>query len=249
MSSQMEMLRNQFNNLLKQYQDTYKDFVNTISSDTNTFTSVNNSAFVSNNNINTIQNSSVGNCIASCSSTKSCSGATFDNNQNTCTLSSGTGDIIDSQNQTAIAKQALYYSNKLQKINNELTNVNNSIMNLANTSSSNLQQTQQMSQQKAQILQQNYNILEQERIEIEEIIRQYETLNSAYENGNINVTSNFYSYIIYLLVSIFLVFLLLRFSLTSEQMGGGNHKCSKFSLFIFGLLGLIIVFNAILKTY
>jgi len=245
----MENLSNQFNNLLTQYQDTYQDFVNTISSsNNNTLTSVDNSAFVSGNNINTIQNSSVSNCMSSCSSTQSCSGATFDNNQNTCTLSSGNGNIINSQNQTAIVKQALYYSNQLQQINNELTNVNNSMMNLANSSSNSFQQTQQTSQEKAQILQQNYNTLEQERREIEVMIREYETLNSAYENGNINLTSNYYRYIMYVLIVIFLIFLLLRFGLTSEQRGGGNNKFSQFSPFIFGLLGFIIVLNAILKN-
>jgi len=249
MSSQMEILGNQFNDLLKQYQDTYQEFVNAISSDNNTFTSVDNSAFISDKNINTIQNTSVSNCMSSCSSTQSCSGATFDNTQNTCILSSGNGNIVNSQNQTAIVKQALYYSNNLQQINNKLTDVNKTIMNLANNSSSSLQQNQEMSQQKAQILQQNYNTLEQERIQIEEIIRQYETLNSAYENGNTNVTSNYYSYIMYLFVAIFLVLLLLRFGLTSEQRGGGNNNFSRSTPLIFGLLGFIIISNAILKTY
>lgn len=242
----MEMLSSKFNSLLTQYQDTYQDFVNTISSNNNSLTPVNNSAFVSGNNINTIQNSSINNCISSCSSTQSCSGATFDNNQNTCTLSSGIGNIINSQNQTAIVKQALYYSNKLQKINDELTNINNSMMNLANSSSSNFQQTQQMNMEKAQILKQNYNTLEEERIEIEEIIRQYETLNSSYENGSINLKSNYYSYIMYLLIVIFLVFLLFKLNLTSEQSGGG--KFLKFSPLVFGLLIFIIILNAILKN-
>lgn len=244
----MEILSNKFNNLLTQYQDTYQDFVNTITYDNNTLTSVNNSAFIGGSNINNIEHSTVNNCMSSCSSTKSCSGATFDNNKKTCTLSSGSGNIVKSQNQTAIVKQALYYSHQLQKINNELTSVNNSIMNLANSSSSDFQQTQQTAQQKAEILQQNYNTLEQERMEIEQLIRQYETLNSAYENGNINMTSNYYSYIMYLLIAIFLIFLLLKFNLTSEQRGGGSNNFSKFSPFIFGLLGFIIVVNAILKN-
>lgn len=242
----MEILSNKFNNLLTQYENTYQDFVNAISSNNNTFTSVNNSAFSGGSNINTIQNSSVNNCMSSCSSTESCSGATFDNNQNTCTLSSGNGSIVNSQNQTAIVKQALYYSNQLQQINNELTNTNNSMMNVANSNVDNYNQTTQNTQQKAQILQNNYNTLEEERKQIEEIIRQYETLNSAYENGNINATSNYYSYIMYLLITIFLVFLLLKFNLTSEQRGGGNF--SKISPFIFVLLGIIIVINAILKN-
>ena len=243
----MEILSNQFINLLTQYQNTYQDFVNTITSNDNTLTSVDNSAFVSGSNISTIQNSSVNNCMSSCSSTQSCSGATFDNNQNTCTLSSGNGNIVNSQNQTAIVKQALYYSNQLQEINNQLTNINSSMMNLANSSATSYQQTEQTNQQKAQILQQNYNTLEEERREIEELIRQYETLNSAYENGNINVTSNYYWYILYVIIAIFLVFLLLKFNLTSEQRGGGGNF-TKFSPFIFVLLVFIIILNAILKN-
>lgn len=243
----MENLSNQFNSLLTQYQDTYQEFVNTISSDNNTFDTIDNSAFIGGNNIDTIQNSSVSNCMSSCSSTESCSGATFDNNQNTCTLSSGNGNIVKSQNQTAIVKQALYYSNQLQQINNELTNINNSMMSLANSSSNSFQQTQKTAEEKGKILQQNYNTLEEERTQIEEIIRQYETLNSAYENGNINVTTNYYSYIMYVLIAIFLIMLLLKFSLTSEQKGGGKQNFSKPSLLIFVLLGFIIIFNANIK--
>jgi lipopolysaccharide export LptBFGC system permease protein LptF len=245
MSSQMEILSNKFNTLLTQYQNTYQDFVNTIGSNDNSFTLVDNSVFIGGNNINTIQNSSINNCLTSCTSTQSCSGATFDNNQNTCTLSSGNGNIINSKNQTAIVKQALYYSHQLQKINDELTNINALMMNLANSSDDSYKQSEQMNNKKAEILQQNYNTLEEERYQIEQIIRQYETLNSAYENGSINVTSNYYSYIMYLFIAIFLVFLLFKFSLTSEQRGGGNMKISPF---IFGILAFIIVFNAVLKN-
>ena len=244
----MEILSTKFNSLLTQYQDTYQDFVNTISSDTNTLTSVNNSAFVGGNNINTIQNSSVNNCITSCTSTQSCTGATFDNNQNTCTLSSGNGHIVSSQNQTAIVKQALYYSNQLKTINDQLISINNSMMHLADNNSDNYKQTQESNYEKSQILEQNYNTLEQERMQIETILREYETLNSAYENGNINVTSNYYSYIIYLLIAIFLIFLLFKFSLTEQQRGGGSYKhFSNSSFIIIGISIFVIILNAYIK--
>lgn len=241
----MKILSNQFNILLTQYQNTYQDFVNVFNSNDKSFTSVDNSSFVSSNNINTIQNSSIDNCRSSCSSTQKCSGATFDNNENTCTLSSGNGNIVTSQNQTAIVKKALYYSNQLQKINEKLLNTNNLMMNLANGSASILKQTQESSKQKSQILQQNYNTLEEEREQIAEIIREYETLNSAYENETINLTSNYYTYIVYLLIVIFLAFLLFKFTVTSEQKGGGEF--SKISPFIFVFLGFIIIFNSMLK--
>ena len=242
----MDTLSNNFNNLLKQYQSTYQNFLNTIGSTDASFVYVPNTSYVTDNNINTIQNSSINNCITSCSSNQSCSGATFDNLQSTCTLSSGNGNIVNSSNQTSIVKQALYYSYQLQLINNQLLQINTSMMNLANNSSSSFQQNQKTSSQKAQILQQNYNTLEQERGQIMELIREYETLNSAQENGVINVTSNYYSYIIYVIIAIFLIILLTKINLSGQQRGGASSF--KISPLIFGILAFIIVFNAILKN-
>lgn len=243
----MEMLSNNFNSLLTQYQETYQEFLNTINSNNNTLTTVPNSAFVGQSNINTIQGSSTDNCLSSCTSNTSCSGATFDNNLNTCTLSSGTGNIISSNNQTAIVKQALYYSNQLKQLNNELISLNNSMMQNANSSMNSYSQTQQMNNEKAEILNKNYNTLEQERGEIERMIREYETLNSAYENGNINVTSNYYSYIMYLLIAIFLVFLLMRVSVSDGQVGGGGGHI-KVSPLLLVFLAAVILFNAYIKN-
>lgn len=243
----MEILSNKFNSLLAQYKDTYNDFLNTVNSNDNSFTSVPESAFIGVNNIDTIQDSSVDNCMTSCTSNQSCSGATFDNLQKTCSLSTGTGNVVNSPNQTAIIKQALYYSYQLQKINDEMTEINTSMMTLANSRVGDYQQTQQLNAQKAEILENNYKTLEQERGQIEEIIRQYETLNSAYENENINVTSNYYTFIMYLFIVILLVLLLFKYGLSGEQVGGGMSY-SKFSPFIFGILGLIIIINAILKN-
>lgn len=245
----MEILTNKFNSLLTQYQDTYQDFVNTITSKNNSFTSIKNSAFVGGSNINTLKNSSVKNCSTSCSSDKSCSGATFDDIQKTCTLSRGNGNIINSKNQTAIVKQALYYSNQLQKINNELINTNNSIIRLVNSNVDIYKEARQMTSEKSKILQNNYNTLVSERIEIEEIVREYETLNAAYENGNINVTSNYYNYIVYLFISIFLVLLLLRFTLTGQQIGGGASKYFSASSWLIILISIfVIILNAYLKN-
>lgn len=240
----MEILSNKFNSLLEQYEDTYNEFLNTVNLNDNSFKSVAGSAFIGANNIDTIQGSSVDNCMTSCTSNQACSGATFDNLQKTCLLSAGNGNIINSPNQTAIIKQALYYSYQLQKINDELTSVNTNMMTLANSRVGDYQQTQQLNAEKAEILQNNYKTLEQERMQIEELIRQYETLNTAYENELINLNSNYYNYLIYLFIGIFLVFILFKYTATSEQVGGGT----KIPPFIFGVLGIIIIINAILKN-
>lgn len=243
----MEILSNKFNSLLTQYQETYQNFLNTIETDNNdTLTTVPNSAFVGQSNINTIEDSTSDNCLSSCGSNTSCSGATFDNNSNTCILSSGAGNIISSNNQTAIVKQALYYSNQLKQLNTELLSINNTMMQNSNNSINSYSQTQEKINKKAEILNSNYNILEQERREIEQIVREYETLNSAYENGNTLVTSNYYYYIVYLLVAIVLIFLLVKINVSNTQYGGGGHM--KISPLLLIFLSAVIIFNAYIKN-
>lgn len=242
----MEMLSTKFNSLITQYQDTYQDFLNAVNSNNNTLTSVSNYAFVGQSNLNTIQGSSANDCLSSCTSTNSCSGATYDMSSNNCTLSTGNGSMVSSTNQIAIVKQALYYSNQLKQLNDELTNVNNTMMQNVNANMNSYSQTQQATNNKAEILNNNYKTLEDERSQIEELIRQYETIHSAYENGNINATSNYYSYVMYLLVVIGLVFLLLKTSVSGNQVGGGHHMKVSPILLIF--LGIVIIFNASLKN-
>lgn len=245
MSSQMEKLSNEFNNLLSQYKEVYQKFTDTINSGKNKLTPVPNSAFIGQSNINTINGSSINNCLMSCNSNKKCSGATYDNKLNTCTLSKGNGRIINSKNQTAIVKQALFYTNQLQQINNKLSQINKSMINNSNSNLNFYSQTQQKNNEKAAILNKNYQTLQQERVLIDDMILQYETLNSALENGNINVTSNYYNYIMYLIIAVLLIFLLMRINLNIEQRGGGISNNTNL-IYIF--LIFVIIFNAYIKN-
>jgi hypothetical protein len=94
----------------------------------------------------------------------------------------------------------------------------------------------------------NYQTLIQERQEINEMVGQFETINAAYEDGNINVTSNYYSYIILIFVAIFLVFILIKLSLSVEQSGGGSESSfRKNNFLIFGFLGFVVVFNSMIN--
>ena len=125
--------------------------------------------------------------------------------------------------------------------------INQQMTNISNSSYDKFQKTQQQSQQQGDALKNNYQTLEDERIQIGEMVRKFQTIDAAYENGNINLTSNYYNYIILLIVAIFLILVLLKFSTSSEQRGGGNLNFNSNSIFIFCLLGFIIIFNSIIK--
>ena len=99
--------------------------------------------------------------------------------------------------------------------------INNNVNKYYDKYQTNLDQVNQ----RDQALQQNYSVLTDEREHIEQIVREFETLNSAQENGDITATMHYYNYIVLLFIAILLLFLLLRFSVPSQQQyGGGNVK-------------------------
>jgi hypothetical protein len=94
----------------------------------------------------------------------------------------------------------------------------------------------------------NYKMLSDERIQIEKMIREYETLNTAIDNGNIIVTSNYYNYIALFFIVILLIFLLLKFSFAGSQSGGGNnidylHNVYKFLPLLLALFAILYFIN------
>ena len=226
-SSQIQTLSNQFNSLLTEYQSTYTEFMNAIKANDTSFTTVENSAFTGSGIINTNPVSSINDCTTACSSNKSCSGATFTpSSNNNCILSSGTGNIINSTNSTAIVQKGLYYSYELQNLNQQLMDINQEINTTVNQSNAEYQNNLGQINQRGQALEQNYVVLTGDRDRIELMIREFETLNSAQENSDINATMSYYNYIVLLFVAIFLVCLLLRFSVPNEQVGGGRNVVS-----------------------
>ena len=224
-SSQIQTLSNQFNSLLTEYQSTYAEFMNTLKSNDTSLTTVENSAFAGSGTINTSLVSSISDCTTACSSNTSCTGATFTtNSNNNCTLSSGTGNIVNATNSTAIVQKGLYYSYQLQNLNQQLMDINQQINTAVNQSNTEYQNNLGQINESGQALQQNYLVLTGDRDRINIMVREFETLNEAQQNSDINVTMNYYNYIVLLFVAIFLVCLLLRFSVPSDQVGGGRNS-------------------------
>lgn len=241
-----QTLSSQFNSILSQYQNTYDEYISTLNSYESTLMAIPSSGFTGQSIINTTQNSSVDACKSSCLSNTSCSGASFNAYNNTCTLNSGNGIIVNATNSTAIVNSSLYYSYKLQQLNAKLTSINKQMQTFATSSQTQYQKNQLNNLQKEADLQQNYQVLNQEKDQINTMILSHETLNQYYTDGLLNVTSNYYSYIVLLLVTLLLVFLLIKFSLSGQQNGGGSNFKNE-SFFLFGImvsfLGLSTIFN------
>jgi hypothetical protein len=211
MSSQIDSLSNEFNMLINKYQETYNKYINVIDNHVKTFKNIENHSFFGENRITTLNNIDVTNCETICSKTPLCSGATFNTVLNNCILSSGTGKIVPTQKSKAIIKEAMYYSYELQNLNSKLMDINEEMMKDSNSSYSEYKETQKQYNEQKEISNINYQTLTEERKYIEKMIRDYETLNKAYENGNIVVTSNYYRYILLSLIVTLLLFIFFKF--------------------------------------
>jgi lipopolysaccharide export LptBFGC system permease protein LptF len=226
-STQIQILSNKFNTLMTKYQKTYADFINSINSNGKTFLTLENNAFTGTNVINKSSSRSISDCQKACSSNALCSGATFQNKK--CTLTSGTGSIVNSTNSTAIVKESMYYSYQLQQLNQQLININQEINNNVNHSTKEYQNNLGVINEREKALEQNYVVLTKEGTHIEKMVRDFETLNSAQENVDIKVTTNYYNYIALIFIVILLIFLFFHFSMTSQQYGGKSRNLiSKF---------------------
>ena len=103
-------------------------------------------------------------------------------------------------------------------------------------------------QQQDAILQQNYNLLNGERYKIENFKKDFETLDSAAEDSQLVVTSNYYRYIVLMFISILLIFLLIKYSVTGQQ-GGGNSNFKKEAFFLFCLMLIFLSISNLFNNY
>jgi len=224
MSTQLQILTSQFNTLLNEYQETSKKYTELIKKKDTTLTQIPDYSFFGESNLNILGSSNVSSCQNACAENKSCSGATFNTTSNNCTLSSGKGNIVHTAKSVAIVQQAMYYSNRLKELNSQLTILNQKIITISNQSYSQYSKNKNLNKQEEVIMVNNHNVLIEERKEIDSIIKQFQTLNAAYEDGNINVNANYMNYVVFIFVVVFLILLLLRTAMSIPQFGGGFNK-------------------------
>jgi hypothetical protein len=250
MSPQLQNLSSQFNALLAEYKNTYNIYLDVLNTKDTSFTYAQDSQFVGTSNLNVLGSSSVSACESACSQNTLCSGATFNSTLNNCTLGSGPGEIVHTDHSVAIVQKALYYSNRLKQINTDLTTINQQMIDISKNNNQQLNQSKTQTKDQNEIMVNNHNILLDERREIDKMVRQFQTIDAAYKDGNIIVNANYSNYIVLLFVVVFLILLLMRYAFTTPQYGGGNRviNASSIMLIAFGVLFFIIVANVLTKN-
>jgi hypothetical protein len=240
-------LSEQFNSILTQYQDTYQNYITALKSSDNSFIIAPNTMFVGKTTIRSIPNSNIDSCLSACAADTTVTGASVNISTGNCILSSGDGTLVNDNNTTSLVPKNVYYSYQLQQLNSQLLSINKQMIDKVQKEETSFQMSQQQTSQLDQALLNNYQTLTNQRAEINRMVRSYESLDEAYQDGNIKVTSYYYNYIVLVLITILLAFLLIKFSVTGKQYGGGNNFKNE-ALFLFGIMVIFLILSKILNN-
>jgi hypothetical protein len=257
-----QSLIKKFNNLVDQYKSVYKQYTDSLNDDN--LIVINDFSYQGTSSLSQVNMNSSNDCLTNCKNTTNCSGATFTSQSNNCAMDSGMGKLSQSKNYDAITKKSLYYSYQLSDINNQLMSINTKILNkndaLFKDNQNTLKQIQSndyyLKKERAEIkkliddnkfisdensstnstLVSTKNLLNQEKRQLHLLIRENQQVDRAEEETQINLTKNYYNYIIYLFLAILCIFLLIKFSIPKVQRGGGSKYFYMDSLFLFSII-------------
>lgn len=150
-------------------------------------------------------------CIASCSSSSKCTGATYNEEQKICSLQSGKGNIIHSTNSAnyAIISTNLMHLSIIQGLNQQLVDINNQIAEYVEQNQGVYNQAVQNLQTNSTSLNKNYDILIQDREKISKLIREFDKLNAEDNTSALYTSTNYTIFIFLSILSLIIIILLL----------------------------------------
>jgi NADH:ubiquinone oxidoreductase subunit 3 (subunit A) len=186
-------------------------------------------------------------CIASCSSSNTCTGATFVSNR--CEIRTGDSPLVaSSENSYAIIPKGKQLLLNMENINTQLLKANKELLNKIDSSKPVYAEKNQQNTSKNQELIQNYEKLLEERRNIAEVLNQYETLDNAQNENEIKITQNYYSYILLFALAVAVIILMYKMlgpkttSTTPIIQSGGELGMNAYYT-IFGLMLFVIILN------
>ena len=248
----LENLRQQYSNLLIQYQSAVADYINYINTlSTNSkqeLVSIQGQAFNGTGSDGQSSATTLQDCMASCSNSSTCTGATFISNK--CEIRIGDSPIVPStQDSYAIIPKGKQLLLNMENINQQLLNINNELSKKIKVSEPLYYEENNQNKLKNKELIKNYQQLLEERGKIELILKEYETLDNTENQNQIKITKNYYTYILLLILAIVVIFLLNKiFSKnTPQQIQYGGELGTNAYYIILGLIIFVVILHYIIK--
>ena len=259
----LEKLTKKYQNLLIEYQQAVADYANYISAEnsektlqSNQMVKIPGSVYWGTDGITQNNSSTLNECKASCIETTGCVGATFnsaDYEQPMCWLRSGVSQVsVGKEHDYAIIKKGQYLLSTVQGINKKLLEVNKQISEKTEEGQPLYTSNSQESQEQNVTLEDKYKQLMRDRAKIASMMNEYQTLDEQQNNGNIEISQNYYSYILYLGLAISAVYALYKYSSPSNVVSNVTSNVSSgFNPFyiIFGIIVFILIVNFLVNRY
>ena len=218
----LEILTSQYSNLLIKYEQAVANYTaymqkQSFPSAKTTLKTIHNQSFWGAGGISTVSGQTAAKCSSLCLNNSKCSGATYNATTQLCSLRSGKGSLFPSSSSVALVPEETYLLLNMQSINSQLIEINQKILNATKESQPNFDSEYSARKVQAQTLLQNYILLNEEREKIKNMVKSYDELNESEIQGNINISKNYYSFILLLIFSVLLIVILYMFTATSSN--------------------------------
>lgn len=186
-------------------------------------------------------------CIASCSNSTTCTGATFVSNK--CMIRTGDSQLVSASTTSyAIIPKEKQLLLNMEDINKQLLDVNNQIVKQIKITEPIYDKTDQETYLKNKELIETYDKLLEERRIIAETLNEYETLENTENANQIKITKNYYTYILLLILVVSIIIFLYKMfgsgtkPVTPIIQSGGKLGISAY-YFILGIFSIVILIN------
>ena len=169
-------------------------------------------------------NSSLEKCKALCSSDMTCKGASFNSTDNSCKLYSD-GEILPSQEKTAILPELGASAERLAKLNDKLNGLNSQLLTTINQKGQpKYDKLLKNSQLSSKEMIKMKKMLEKEKIAIRKVQREVREINEVNESESIQTTSHYYAYILLFLIAILCIAAIMYTGKVSPKQSGGMYS-------------------------
>lgn len=206
-----DLLSDKYNKMIDQYQSVYIEYINNL--DDAKLSLLPNTSFTGTTLLEILDNSSAYKCKQSCSIKPSCNAGLFNNDTNSCMLYSGeVKRIMESDNTISIMEKNKKQVYLLKELNSKLIDMNRFMTNIANKFSNKTHTNQTSIRDQSDILRKNYQELMREKEKVNGLVKEYDSITSAYDNSTIVVNSQYSKFM-------YLVLIAIGLAVTLKQIG------------------------------
>lgn len=229
----LESLNMTYKKTLIEYKKAVADYIADLNSDASynynidetPFSTIKGSTYWGTINLSQTSTSKLQECKALCSKTKGCTGATYnssDSKKPNCMLRGGDSELsVGTDADTAIVQKQKLLLLKIKKLNQELLDTTNKIQKLTTKEEKlNVKLDHKLSDNTQDLLKQ-YDELMQEKDKITEMMNEYQGLDQEQTQGDLKLTSNYYSFILLLFLALGVMIILYKIGFSS---GGGTSS-------------------------